>query len=1138
MAEKGKEGKVIAIELATKQREIGVAEFFARNRHLLGFDNKRKALMTTIKEAVDNSLDACEEAQVLPEISIEVIDMGNERFRVIVEDNGPGIVKQQIPKIFAKLLYGSKFHRLRQSLTGDEPVVIRKDGKVLLVKIGDLVDEHLKHEGDFKCSRIEALSFDTSYKFSFRPVSHLIKHKRENEIIKIKTSYGKSIKVTGCHSIFGIDKRTLEVKEVQARDVKAGDLIIAPKTARFHDNESINYVDLLDYIDAEDAKKQGWYFYTDSSEIKKVFENAKIIHEKKEKDKSRKYYVLEINNQDIHVLDDSYKQYMSKGFLPLWLAKLAGIREGTIRTYFHGREYSLPSTIPITGGFAKLLGLFVAEGHIDKRQVGFTFSREERELVRIVSEQAFHLGSSHTVEERPEKNCVRVKIFGGLLSYLFGKWCGKGAHNKKVPDFICTSPQAIRQDFIDYLYVGDGHNTKARNQLMLSTVSGDLANQVSYLWLLQGVVCSISSSMKKGLGKEYSRTYVISVYGNDINVSNYFSANNSYSSNRVRRTEMSACVLARKLGINLTNEETRYLELFAGSDSKEEYSYSQMAELFKTDKIGYKMRYLAENNYLTSTSNGNFALTTKLVQKCEVFEQLQKLVTSDFLFLKVKDTEVINEGFDYVYDLSVPGAENFVAGTGGISAHNSRGQQGIGISAAVMYAQLTTGRPARIWSRISPKHAAHYYELKIDTQKNEPQIIEEKETQWSKEQGTKIELDLEANYIGGSQSIDEYLKQTAIANPHVTLIYQPPKGEQVIFARAEKELPHQPEEIKPHPYGVELGVLLDMLHNAESRTLQAFLTSEFSRVSGNTAKEICENAALLPATKPKDVTREMGEKLIEGIKKTKIMAPPTDCITPIGPAALEKGLKKEINAEFYTSVTRPPDVYRGNPFIIEAGIAYGGNQPGDQPVKIMRFANRVPLLFQQGACAITKSVQNTAWKSYGLSQSNGALPTGPVTIFVHIASVWVPFTSESKEAIAHYPEIIKEIKLALQEVGRKLFQYVGKKRRVHDELKKRGYIEKYIPHMVIGLKEMLKFGKAEEELLQKYLEELLEQHRGEVEDMEFDESKNVDYDENLAGMGKKDGAYDDELFDEEVDDPKKKKKGEKQGIRPEDEEED
>ncbi|MFH1211843.1 MAG: DNA topoisomerase VI subunit B, partial [Candidatus Woesearchaeota archaeon] len=103
-----------AHELAKKQRDISIAEFFEKNRHLLGFDNPRRALLTAVKEAVDNSLDACEEAGILPEVSVELIEMGENRFKVIVEDNGPGILKSQIPKIFAKLLYGSKFHSLKQ----------------------------------------------------------------------------------------------------------------------------------------------------------------------------------------------------------------------------------------------------------------------------------------------------------------------------------------------------------------------------------------------------------------------------------------------------------------------------------------------------------------------------------------------------------------------------------------------------------------------------------------------------------------------------------------------------------------------------------------------------------------------------------------------------------------------------------------------------------------------------------------------------------------------------------------------------------------------------------------------------------------------------------------------------------------
>ncbi len=322
----------------------------------------------------------------------------------------------------------------------------------------------------------------------------------------------------------------------------------------------------------------------------------------------------------------------------------------------------------------------------------------------------------------------------------------------------------------------------------------------------------------------------------------------------------------------------------------------------------------------------------------------------------------------------------------------SRGQQGLGISAAILYAQLTTGKPAKIVSRISPKKPAQYYELRIDVEKNTPQIVKEEEVTWQKEHGTKIEMELEATYQKGMQSVDEYLKQTAIINPHATIIYTSPKAEQFIYSRATEKLPPLPREIKPHPYGVELGLLMRMLASTTSRTLQSFLMNEFSRVGAETAKEICRNAALLPNQKPSELGREHAEKLVAGIKNTKIISPPTDCISPIGEELIEKGLKKEIAAEFYCSATRPPSVYRGNPFQIECGIAYGGQLPADQAVTVLRFANRVPLLYQQGACGITEAITETNWKSYGLQQSGNNVPVGPAVILVHMASVWVPFT--------------------------------------------------------------------------------------------------------------------------------------------------
>ncbi|MBI4451486.1 DNA topoisomerase VI subunit B [Candidatus Woesearchaeota archaeon] len=1039
----------IAEELAKKQREISVAEFFERNRHLLGFDNKRKALLTVVKEAVDNSLDACEEARVLPDIHVEIVDMENDRFRVIVTDNGPGIVKKQIPNIFAKLLYGSKFHTMKQSLCGDEPIVVQEGRRIRVIPIGELVDRHLHGEGEINCSHLDlhVPAFDLkTYTYSFQPVSHLIKHKRQNEIYRIKTAYGKEIKVTGCHSLFTIDRATLAVKDVQARDLRPGDTILAPK--RLDIPVTMNEINLLDFIDAEYARLRFWYVYTDKRFVESVFAKATVVHAKKGA-KSRKYYRFIDDDRAVEILDDSYKQYTGKGFLPVWLVKFvkARITEGVIKTYYHGTSYTVPLVWPLTPSLMQFLGLYVAEGHADARQIGFTFGKHERDLVQAVCTAGLAIGASHTVEERPAKNCVRVKLFGGLLSHLMKQWCGAGAKRKKAPSFVFTASPELRQDFVDYLYRGDGHNTKNRNQLMLSTVSRQLANEVSYLWLMQGVVASISTHTMQGLGKTPSEVFVVSVYGTDITASHVYTCNRTTGR---RKCDPPLQVLAHLSGRHYTKEQsaiaTRLGQLGAGPQSRE-----TLANVFDRKKIGYKLRYLLDEGYATQDSNGLVVLTEKAHCLCAETEQLQKLLASDLLFLPVKTVERVDEGYVYVYDVSVPGCENFVGGLGALACHNSRGQQGIGISAAVLYAQLTTGRPARITSKIAPKEPAHYYELHVNTQTNQPEIVKEDIVSWNKDHGTKVELDIEANYQKGDQSVDSYLRETSIVNPHATIVYVNPKAEQLMFARATDKLPPQPKEIKPHPYGVELGIMMKMLKATESRTLQSFLTNEFSRVGGQTAHEICDNAGLFTTMKPAELQPAQVEKLMEGIKKTKIIAPSTDCIVPIGEQLLEKGLKKEVSAEFYVAVSRSPEVYKGIPFVVECALAFGGNQPSDQPATLLRFANRVPLLYQQGACAVFKSVVQTNWKPYGLQQSQGALPVGPLTVALHLASVWPPFTSEAKEAVAHYPEIVKEMKLALQEAGRKLSIYVHRKQRAHAEQERVGIFETYIPEVADAL---------------------------------------------------------------------------------------
>jgi DNA topoisomerase-6 subunit B len=489
----------------------------------------------------------------------------------------------------------------------------------------------------------------------------------------------------------------------------------------------------------------------------------------------------------------------------------------------------------------------------------------------------------------------------------------------------------------------------------------------------------------------------------------------------------------------------------------------------------------------------------------------------------------------------------------------SRGQQGIGISAAGMYGMLTTGKPVKIISKISPKKPAHYFELQIDTKRNQPEIINGKgegvdinagkhfhdelkkhgidwETHYAAPEGkepqevksgTRVTIELEGRFIRGRGSVDEYLEETAIANPHVTLHYTDCEANQKHYNRSTTDLPPEPKEIKPHPYGIELGRLLTMLKDTSASTTSAFLTDSFSRVSSSIARKICEAAKITTRSNPHRIGRQEADALFQAIQNTRISAPATDCLVPIGEPLILKGLHQVVPGEFYCAATRPPSVYRGNPFLIEVGLAYGGvsaaqkvslenlkdllgesdartlrqflmntfdglgsvaadkilteaemgtrQSPGKlskdeiaklhaamrnvnlsegQAMQVLRYANRVPLQFQPAACAITQSVIANNWRSYGLSQSRGNLPQGPVTVMVHMASVWVPFTSESKEAIASYPEIQKELRLGLQAVGRKLGMYLNRRQKVKQEGERRSVFLRYLGEVASAVGEI------------------------------------------------------------------------------------
>jgi DNA topoisomerase-6 subunit B len=370
--------------------------------------------------------------------------------------------------------------------------------------------------------------------------------------------------------------------------------------------------------------------------------------------------------------------------------------------------------------------------------------------------------------------------------------------------------------------------------------------------------------------------------------------------------------------------------------------------------------------------------------------------------------------------------------------------------------------------------------------------------------GTSVSIELEGRYQRGRGSVDEFLELTAIANPHAHITFVPPsrvmdeekedltgknkveapllvddkaaiadpnlavappaiietieRDGVTIFPRGiGVELPPETKEIQPHPKGVELGTLLQMIkdqQHLEGGTLYQFLQDRFCRISPSAASTLCEKVGLSSRSRLASVESSHVEQLYKAFEEMRFPPPPTDCLAPIGVQQLLKGITKGVKAEFYTAATREAAVYRGRPFQIEAAIAFGGELPGDDTARVIRFANRVPLLFQPSACSSNKACIETGWRNYNLSQPRGSLPVGPLVIMIHMASVWVPFTSESKEAIADYDEIRKEMKLALMECGRKLGTYLRKRQAMARQAERRDVFERYIGEIAKAVNEI------------------------------------------------------------------------------------
>ncbi len=380
----------------------------------------------------------------------------------------------------------------------------------------------------------------------------------------------------------------------------------------------------------------------------------------------------------------------------------------------------------------------------------------------------------------------------------------------------------------------------------------------------------------------------------------------------------------------------------------------------------------------------------------------------------------------------------------------TRGMFGLGVKAAVIYGQQTAGRPVTVVSSMVDGDYVYMKRLFIDINKNEPRIVEE--AQWRKRgrwHGTRVSITIEGDWRRARSRVIEYVKRTAIVAPYAEIHLETPDGEVYVFPRLTRKMPKPPREAKPHPHGVNLEQFKMIIQSTTAQTLEEMLVREFQSVGEKSAREFLREAGIRGSVNPKVLLRREYEdvlvRLVDRLRSyKKFRAPKSDYLSPIGADLIEIGLRRMFRPEWVGAVTRPARAYQGHPFIVEAGIAYGGIPPRDEPL-LLRYANKIPLLYGEREDVAYKVVSSINWKLYGVDMP------APLVVLVHVASTRIPYKEAGKESIGDVPEIESEIRNAVQEVARKLRVYMSRKRREAEVRRKIITLAKYIPEIARSL---------------------------------------------------------------------------------------
>lgn len=1060
--------QVNGAEIFKEFKEYSVVEFFQKNRQMLGFAGKVRSLTTIVHEYTTNSV------------------------------------------------------------TYDTPTVVMVDGRVRIEKIGRFVDELMERHGE-KVSvdgevesvrglggSYKVLCFDkNTLKLAFKPLKSAHRHgMREGEkIFCIETVGGRRVEVTRHHSMFTL--REGAVVPIRAGELSEGDCIVAPAKCWLGEKgyEEINLIEEILKLPEEETKGIG------------VYGVKKLLH-------SNPSLKNRIKNQLSEKERNVYSRYVSCDRLPINL--LRRIREEERRAFYECRigfrrgEQLLDNRVAVNERLARFLGIFTAEGSVRTTlaESVLSFGAGEKELIDISKELVGEVFGVEAVVMQAGKSAV-VVIPGRMMAFVLSKVFGYGhsAKEKTIPEIVFSFDKKNAKEFLIGYLCGDGHPSKLLLEVLLGRVSLEEAN-------LKIAVANASEKLAVQL------SYLLSALG------------------YLPYIKKEAAEVRAVNGSDVNFGELYRIEFWTNQIGPLNLHPVKEGEITSMPEPKLKWAVTERGQQVVLIDNAS-----SLSEYASLSEETLKFCKGDLGVLRIKkiETRDARDG-EYVYDYSVEGDENFVGGYGPVCLHNSldaceeagilpdilvkieelpdghvkvtiqdngpgippdylgkamgmmlagtkfhrymqqRGQQGIGGAGCTLFSQITTGKATKMRSGLGDGKV-YECEMKIDVKNNQPLITNQVEFMGNF-RGLRIEAEFaDVKYDKSEHGVYEYLRRTAMANPHAQITFIEPTGEKHVFQRASDKIPEKPVEIQPHPLGITTGDLVDMAHRTDCRKLSSFLSSTFSRMSSAKVEELAKLVPMVNFEKnPKDLKWSEAEAVVNAIKTLKWIAPPTDALRPIGSDQIEKALRNILAPEFVSVSQRKPKVYRGGvPFMVEAAVAYGGNagrvkSDGSRGGDVIRYANRVPLMFDGGSCAITEAVKSIDWKRYDIKDFENE----PITVFANFVSVHVPYTGTGKQAIVAEDEIVSEIRYAIMEVARDLQIYLRGKIREMDKETKKKIIKRYVKQLSMDLGELAGAeapSKIEEELI-RIIETKYEKIEEGGEEMEVVAEEKVEGEEN------------------------------------------